>query len=139
MATHRPHDTGFAPEFDFRLTLAVLEASERSNARHRPTTPAALARRVRALSFPPAPTISQIEAALRQIDRWRRDVLTRELLQHCRQVAVLRARVEAEQRRLAEDWVYLNRMLQDARALLENAVQPVGPSPAGAKESRPLQ
>ena len=139
MATHRPHDTGFAPEFDFRLTLAVLEASERFDARHRPTTPAALARRVRALSSPPAPTVPQIEAALRQIDSWRQSVLTRELLQHCRQVAALRARVEAEQRRLAEDWVYLNRMLQDARALLENTVQPGGPAPAGAKEARPLQ
>jgi len=138
MATHRPHDTGFAPEFDFRLTLAVLEASERSDARH-PPTPLALARRVRALSSPPAPTVAQIEAALRQSEGWRRGVLTRELLGHCRQVAALRARVVAEQRRLAEDRVYLNRMLQDARALLENAVQPVGPAPAGAKGARPLQ
>ena len=139
MATHRPHDTGFAPEFDFQLALAVLAATEHQTARHRPTTSATLARQVRALSSSPAPTITQIETALRQIECCRQSVLTRELLQHCRQVAALRARVEAEQRRLAEDWVYLNRMLQDARALLENAVQPGGPAPAGAKESRPLQ
>jgi len=134
MATHRPHDTGFAPEFDFLLTLAVLKASERSGARHRPTTPAALARRLRAHSSPPAPTISQIEAALRQIDCWRQHTLTRELLGHCRQVAALRARVEAEQCRLAEDWVYLNRMLQDARELLERAAQ-TGEPAAGARRA----
>lgn len=139
MATHRPQDTGLAPEFDFQLTLAVLEASERFGARHRPTTPAALARQVRAQSSPPAPTVTQIEAALRQIECWRQSVLTRDLLGHCRQVAALRARVEAEQRRLAEDWVYLNRMLQDARALLERAARPGDPAPAGAKEARPLQ
>ena len=139
MATHRAHDTGFAPEFDFQLTLAVLEASEQVAASRRPTTPAALARQLRTHSSPPRPTISQIEAALRRIDCWRQHVLTRDLLGHCRQLVALRARVEAEQCRLAEDWVYLNRMLQEAQALLENAAPPAGRVPAGAKESRPLQ
>lgn len=139
MATHCLHDTGFAPEFDFQLTLAALAATEHRTARRRPTTPAALARRVRALSSPPAPTVLQVEAALRQIDCWRQSILTRELLGHCRQVAALRDRVEAEQRRLAEDWVYLNRMLQDARELLERAARPGEPAPAGAEDARPLQ
>jgi hypothetical protein len=128
MATHRAHDTGFAPEFDFQLTLAVLEASERFGARRRPIT-----------SSLPVPTISQIEAALCRIDGWRQHVLTCDLLGHCRQLVALRDRVEAEQCRLAEDWVYLNRMLQEAQALLENTVPPVGRAPAGAKEARPLQ
>ena len=139
MATHRAHDTGFLPEFDFRLALAVLDASERLAARRRSTTPAALARQLRAHSSPPTPTISQIEAALRRLDCWRQHVLTRDLLQHCGQLVALRDRVEAEQCRLAEDWVYLNRMLQEARALLENAAPPVGDRPTGAKETRPLQ
>ncbi len=139
MASQCAHDTGFLPEFEFRLTLAVLDASERLAARRRPTTPAALARQLRTHSSLPVPTISQIEAALCRIDGWRQHVLTRDLLGHCRQLVALRDRVEAEQCRLAEDWVYLNRMLQEAQALLENTVPPVGRAPAGAKEARPLQ
>ena len=139
MATHRPHDTGFAPEFDFRLALDVLDASDHLAARRRSMTPEVLARQLRARPFPPAPTTSQIEAALHRIDRWRQHALTCDLLGHCRQLVALRDRVEAEQRRLAEDWGYLNRMLRDAWALLERAGGTGDPAPAGAKEARPLQ
>ncbi|MDS4059486.1 MAG: hypothetical protein RKP73_13090 [Candidatus Contendobacter sp.] len=137
MATHRVHDTGFPPAFDFQLTMDVLAAIERLTARRRPITPTTLARQLRTRAT--TPTLPQIEATLRQVEHWRQHVLTRDLLQHFQELTVLRQRVEAEQQRLAEDWVYLNRMLQDARALLENATPMEGRALTGAAMKQPLQ
>lgn len=137
MATHRVHDTGFPPAFDFQLTMDVLAAIERLTARRRPITPTTLARQLRTRAT--TPTLPQIEATLRQVEHWRQHVLTRDLLQHFQELTVLRQRVEAEQQRLAEDWVYLNRMLQDARALLENATPMEGRALTGAEVKQPLQ
>lgn len=137
MVTHRVHDTGFPPAFDFQLTMDVLAAIERLTARRRPITPTTLARQLRTRAT--TPTLPQIEATLRQVEHWRQHVLTRDLLQHFQELTVLRQRVEAEQQRLAEDWVYLNRMLQDARALLENATPMEGRALTGAAMKQPLQ
>ena len=137
MATHRVHDTGFPPAFDLQLTMDVLAAIERLTARRRPITPTTLARQLRTRAT--TPTLPQIEATLRQVEHWRQHVLTRDLLQHFQELTVLRQRVEAEQQRLAEDWVYLNRMLQDARALLENATPMEGRALTGAAMKQPLQ
>ena len=137
MVTHRVHDTGFPPAFDFQLTMDVLAAIERLTARRRPITPTTLARQLRTRAT--TPTLPQIEATLRQVEHWRQHVLTRDLLQHFQELTVLRQRVEAEQQRLAEDWVYLNRMLQDARALLENATPMEGRALTGATMKQPLQ
>jgi hypothetical protein len=139
MATHRVHDTGFPPAFDFRLVPDVLAAMERLTARRRPITPTTLARQLRIRASVATPTLPQIEATLRQVEHWRQHVLTRDLLQHFQELTVLRQRVEAEQQRLAEDWVYLNRMLQDARALLENATPMEGRALTGAEVKQPLQ
>ncbi len=137
MATHRVHDTGFPPAFDFRLVPDVLAAMERLAARRRPITPTTLARQLRTRAT--TPTLPQIEATLRQVEHWRQQVLTRDLLQHYRELIVLRQRVETKQQQLAEDWVYLNRMLQDARALLENAMPMEGRALTGAEVKQPLQ
>ena len=140
MATHRVHDTGFPPAFDFQLTMDVLAAIERLTARRRPITPTTLARQLRTRASGATPTLPQIEATLRQVEHWRQQLLTRDLLQHYRELTVLRQRVEAEQQRLAEDWVYLNRMLQDARAVLENATpMEGGRALTGAEVKQPLQ
>ena len=96
MATHRAHDTGFAPDPEFQRVIDVLEASESFGSRHRPITPDALARRLRARPSGSRPTAPQIREALDQIQGWRDHILTRDLLQHRRQVVALRARVEAE-------------------------------------------
>ncbi len=139
MATHRVHDTGFSPAFDFQLTLDVMAAMERLTARRRPITPTTLARQLRTRATATTPTLSQIEATLRQVEHWRQQILTRDLLQHYRELIVLRQRVETEQQQLAEDWVYLNRMLQDARAVLENATPMEGRALTGAEVKQPLQ
>ena len=137
MATHRVHDTGFPPAFDFQLTMDVLAAIERLTARRRPITPTTLARQLRTRAT--TPTLPQIEATLRQVEHWRQHVLTRDLLQHFQELTVLRQRVEAEQQRLAEDWVYLNRMLQDTQTILENATSMEGRALTGAEVKQPLQ
>ena len=128
MATHRPQDTGFAPEFEFEfeLVIGVLEASEDLAARRQAVTPHALARQLRARRSGVRPTLTQIQDALAQVQRWRDQILTRDLLQHRRQIVALCARIEAEQRRLGEDWVYLNRMLRDTDAILQNALAALG-------------
>ena len=144
MATHRPHDTGFAPDFEFHVALGVLEASEDLAARHRPVTPHALARQLSARPSGPRPTLAQIRDALAQVRRWRDQILTRDLLQHRWQIVALCARIEAEQRCLSEDAAYLTVMLRETDAMLQNTLTaPDGAeslsAPASASESRPLQ
>ena len=89
MATHRPQDTGFAPDFEFHVALGVLEASEDLAARRRPVTPQTLARQLRARSFPARPTRAQIERGVAQVQSWRDHVLTRAVLGHRVQLAPL--------------------------------------------------
>ena len=138
MATHRPQDTGFAPDFDFEFHVAigVLEASEDLAARRRPLTPHTLARQLRARSFPARPTLAQIERGLTQVQFWRDQFLTRDLLQHRRQIVALSARIEVEQRCLSEDWVYLRRMLRETDAILQNTLTaPGGEEPPAARRA----
>ena len=144
MATHRPHDTGFAPEFEFQVAMDVLDASQDLAARHRPVTPHALARRLSARPSGPRPTLAQIRDALAQVRLWRDQFLTRDLLQHRRQIVALSARIEAEQRCLSEDAAYLTVMLRETDAILHRALTAPGEAdalsaPASARESRPLQ
>ena len=144
MATHRPQDTASAPDFEFQVAIGVLEASEDLAARRRPITPDTLARQFRAPSSGVRPTVTQIERGLAQVQRWCAQILTRDLLQHRRQIVALSARVEAQQRSLGEDLAYLTRMLRETDALLQNTLTAPGgaesPSaPASARETRPLQ
>jgi hypothetical protein len=113
--------------------LAAIEIT----ARRRPITPTTLARQLRTRAT--TPTLPQIEATLRQVEHWRQHVLTRDLLQHFQELTVLRQRVETEQQQLAEDWVYLNRMLQDTQTILENATSMEGRALTGAEVKQPLQ
>lgn len=136
MATHRPHDTTFAPDFEFQVALGVLEASEDLAARRRPLTPTTLARALRAKSFPARPTLAQIERGLAQVQHWRTQILTRDLLQHRRQLVALSARIETQQRSLGEDLVYLTRMRRETDALLQSTLlSPSGSEPAPARSS----
>ena len=138
MATHRPQDKGFAPEFDFEFQVAigVLEASEDLAARRRPLTPHTLARQLRARSFPARPTLAQIERGLTQVQFWRDQFLTRDLLQHRRQIVALSARIEVEQRCLSEDLAYLTVMLRETDVLLQNTLTaPGGEEPPAARRA----
>lgn len=144
MATHRTHDTGFAPEFEFQVALDVLDASQALAARRKPVTPHTLARRLSARPAGPRPTLAQIRAALAQVGRWRTQILTRDLLRHRRQLVELLAHTEAERHHLDEDAAYLTVMLQETDAILQNTLTATGGAdalsvPASAKESRPLQ
>ena len=144
MATHRPHDKGFAPEFEFRVALGVLDASEDLAARRRPITPDTLARQLRAQTFPARPTRTQIERGLAQVRLWRDHVLTRDILDHRAQLALLRTELHAQRRYLDDDLSCLDQMLREADALLQNTLTtPDGENslsaPASARESRPLQ
>jgi hypothetical protein len=144
MATHRAHDTGFLPEFEFRVALDVLDASQDLAARRKPVTPRTLARRLSARPSGPRPTLAQIKSALLQVRLWRDQILTRDLLRHRRQLVALLARTEAERRRLDEDAAYLTVMLRETDTILHNALTAPGGAdalsvPASAKEARPLQ
>ncbi len=126
MATHRPHDTGLAPEFAFRVAMDVLDAPQDLAARHLPVTPRALARRLSARPSGPSPTLAQIREALAQIHLWRDQILARDLLQHRRQLVALLARTEEEQHRLGEDRAYLTVMLRETDAILQNTLMAAG-------------
>ena len=132
MATHRPHDTGCAPEFE--VAMDVLDASQDLAARHLPVTPRALARRLSARPSGPRPTLAQIRDALARVRLWRDQILARDLLQHRRQLVALLARTEAERRRLDEDAAYLTVMLRETDAILRGALTaPDGAEPAAAR------
>lgn len=134
MATHHPPDPSFAPAFEFQVALDVLDASQDLAARHRPVTPSALARRLSARPSGPRPTLAQIKDALAQVHLWRDQILTRDLLQHRRQIVELLARTEAEQHRLGEDAAYLTVMLRETDAILHNTLAaPDRAEPAAAR------
>ena len=126
MATHRPHDMASAPDFDFQVALGVLEVSEDLAARRRPLTPDILARQLCARSFPARPTLAQIERGLAQVQHWRDQILTRDLLHHRGQLVALSAQLRAERRQLDEDQLYLDKMLREADALLQNTLTAFG-------------
>ena len=144
MATHRPQDPGFVPEFEFQVAISVLEASEALAVRRRPITPESLARQLRIRPFPVRPTVAQIERGLAQVQCWRDQILTRDLLLHRGQLALLNAQLRAQRRQLDEDQFYLDRMLREIDALLQNTLtapkeqEPV-PEHSGINEARPLQ
>ncbi len=144
MATHRLDDTGFAPEFEFQVAIGVLEASEALTARRRPITPETLARQLRTRPFPVRPTVAQIERGLAQVQYWRTQILTRDLLLHRGQLVVLDAQLRAQRRQLDEDQFYLDKMLRETDTLLQNTLkapreqEPV-PGRSGISEARPLQ
>jgi hypothetical protein len=144
MATHRSQDTGFAPDFEFHIAIGVLEASEDLAARRRPLTPDALARQLCAQTFPARPTRTQIERGLAQVRFWRDHVLTRDILDHRAQLALLRTELHAQRRYLDDDLSCLNQMLREADAILRNTLAaPDGAdallAPASAGAARPLQ
>jgi peptidoglycan hydrolase-like protein with peptidoglycan-binding domain len=120
--THRPNDRGFAPDFEFKLAIGVLSASEALAARRRPVNPDTLARQLRAQPSGAHPTVTQIQEALAQVQRWRERIITRDLLQHRQQLVALSAELEGQRRRLDEDRVYLTRMLRQIDALLRNSL-----------------
>jgi len=144
MATHRPPDSGFAPAFEFQVAIGVLEAAEILAGRRRPITLATLARQLRAKPLPVRPTLAQIERGLKQVQRWRDQILTRDLLHHRGQLVGLDARLRAQRRQLDEDQFYLDKMLRETDALLQNTLTaPDGaesvPAHSGVSEARPLQ
>jgi hypothetical protein len=126
MATHRPHDTAFAPDFDFQVTLGVLEAFENLAARRRPITLDTLAHQLQSKPCAVRPTVTQIERGLTQVQYWRTQILTRDILHHRGQLVALSAQLRAKRRRLDEDQLYLDKMLRDADALLQNTLTALG-------------
>jgi hypothetical protein len=88
--------------------------------------------------------VAQNERGLKQVQRWRDQILTRDLLHHRGQLIGLDARLRAQRRQLDEDQFYLDKMLRETDALLKNTLTAPGgaeslSAPASARESRPLQ
>ena len=142
MATYRPQDPGFAPAFEFQVAIGVLEASEILAARRRPITPETLARQLRTRPLPVRPTVAQIERGLAQVQCWRDQILTRDLLLHRGQLVVLDARLRAQRRQLDEDQFYLDKMLRETDTLLQNTLPsgtelPAAAPPAGERRALP--
>ena len=140
MATHRTNITAPEPNHHFRVALAVSEATETLTARARPVTPvtpATLARLLKPHDDRPPPTIAQIERGLAQVRHWRDQILTRDLLRHRGQLVALGSQLRAKRRQLDEDQFYLDKMLREAEALLENTLIDPGaeePMPASGRQ-----
>ena len=140
MATHRTNITAPEPNHHFRVALAVSEATEALAARGRLVTPATLARLLKRRADQPPPTIAQIERGLAQVRHWRDQILTRDLLHHRGQLVALGSQLRAKRRQLDEDQFYLDKMLREAEALLENtlidpgAEEPMPAVPASARQ-----
>jgi hypothetical protein len=135
MATHRPQDPALAPEFEFefQVAISVLEASEDLAVRRRPLPPDTLVRQLRARPFPARLSVAQIERGLKQVQRWRDQILTRDLLQHRGQLVALGARLRMQRRQLDEDQFYLDKILRETDALLRNSMAaPGGAAPPAA-------
>lgn len=136
MATHRPHHTAFPPDFEFQVAIGVLEASEALAARRRPITPDTLARQFRAPPFAVRPTLAQIERGLAQVQHWRAQILTGDLLHHRGQLVRLGIQLRAQRRSLDEDQFYLDQMLRETDALLRYSLLDPSGAPAAARRGQ---
>ena len=143
MATHRTSITAPKPNHHFRVALAVSEASETLTARGRPVTPATLARLLKPHADRPPLSLAQIERGLAQVQHWRDQILTRDLLHHRGQLVALDSPLRAKRRQLDEDRSYLDKMLRETEALLENTLiepgeeEPLPAVPASARRTLP--
>jgi hypothetical protein len=143
MATHRTSITAPKPNHHFRVALAVSEATETLTARGRPVTPATLARLLKPHADRPLLTLAQIERGLAQVQHWRDQILTRDLLHHRGQLVALGSPLRAKRRQLDEDRFYLDKMLQETETLLENTLidpdeeEPMPAVPASARRTLP--
>lgn len=129
MATHRFNKTALTPDHAFQTLIQVLEAADTLFDRRRPVTPDTLFRYLCPQPSAPHPTLAQIQNALSQIQCWRAQILTRDLLQHRRQITTLRRQLSAEARVLAENQAYLERLLHDTDAILQNNLRGCQVSP----------
>lgn len=120
MATHRFNKTALTPDHAFQTIIQVLEAADALFAHRRPVTPDTLFQYLCPQPSAPHPTLAQIQNALSQIQCWRAQILTRDVLQRRRQIATLRRQLSAEARVLAENQAYLERLLHDTDAILQN-------------------
>ena len=141
MATHRLKETALAPDHAFQTVIRVLEAADALQARRRPITPDALSRFVCAQSAAPRPTLAQIQNALVQIQCWREQILTRDVLYHRRQLVAMQADLSAQERTLAINKTYLARMIKDADTILQNSLTGLRTVPleSATNSRRPLQ
>ena len=143
MATHRTSITAPKPNHHFRVALAVSEATETLTARGRSVTPATLARLLKPHADRPPLTLAQIERGLAQVQHWRDQILTRDLLHHRGQLVALGSQLRAKRRQLDEDRFYLDKMLRETEALLENTLidpgeeEPMPAVPASARRTLP--
>jgi hypothetical protein len=108
-----------------------------------PVTPATLSRLRKPHAYRPPLTIAQIERGLAQVQGWRDQILTRDILHHRGQLVALGARLRAKRRQLDEDQFYLEKMLRETEALLENSLidfggeEPMPPPRASARRTLP--
>ena len=123
MADHRTKISASDPDLHFRVAMDVLETVEYLEARGEPVTPATLYQRLQASpNGDPTITVSRIEQGLIQVQFWRKQFVTREIVHHRHHLAALANQVQGEIWRLQQYQHYFDDLLRHADALLKTTL-----------------
>lgn len=123
MGNHRRKISAPDSDLHFRVAMDVLETVEYLEARGEPVTPDTLYQRLQSPpSGDPTITVSRIEQGLIQVQFWRKQFVTREIVHHRHRLATLANQVQGEIWRLQQYQYYFDDLLRHADALLKTTL-----------------
>lgn len=118
MATHRPHDTAQPSRHELELIVGVFDACEDLKSGRHPITPESVSRWLGTRAFPGAPALEEVCRSLTLLQKWRADKITRDLINHRRQLAHLEVELQGRRRQLEDDHTYLQMMIENVEGML---------------------
>lgn len=113
------------PDLDlhFRVAMDVLEKVEYLEARGESVTPDILYQHLQAPpNGDPTITVSRIKQGLTQVQYWREQFITRDIVHHRHRLVTLAHQVQGEIWRLQQYQYYFDNLLRHADALLKNTL-----------------
>lgn len=137
MANHRTKISASDPDLHFRVSMDVLETVDYLEARGEPVTPDTLYQRLQSPpSGDPTITVSRIEQGLLQVQFWREQFITRDIVHHRHHLAALACQVQGEIWRLQQYQYYFDDLLRHTDALLKTTLTLPTASPAEVSGAR---
>jgi hypothetical protein len=140
MADYHTKVTGPDLDLHFRMAMDVLEKVEHLEARGEPVTPDSLYQHLQLpLNGDPTITVSRIEQGLSQVQYWREQFITRDIVHHRLHLAILAHQVQGEIWRLQQYQYYFDDLLRQADTLLKNTLNLPTESSTGTVGARRQQ
>lgn len=137
MADYHPKVTGPDLDLHFRVAMDILDKVQYLEARGEPVTPDTLYQHLQSpLNGDPTITASRIEQGLNQVQFWREQFITRNIVHHRHHLVTLNHQVQGEIWRLQQYQYYFDDLLSHVDALLKNTLNFSTESSVGAVSAR---